>query len=461
VVKPHALAESLKIRIITKGAPLNLLVCRNFQRKIFRAMAHHPIFKIDGEVTVEILERRLRQIPEGKKVLSGDFDAATDSLRTWVLDTLLDEACRILAISDTEKAILSAGLAHSLIEKTDGSQVMQTKGQLMGHVLSFVFLCFAVATVIRCSCEIDQGRDLTLDETPGLVNGDDNLAVLGDSGQDAWKQISAFMGFKESLGKTYFSDLFLNMNSRNFIVLDKYPLTLKQTPFVHLGLLQGKKRSGNVGANDEDDPRSTIGARARKLIELCPENLREELMHTFVANHRQYTDQFPHIPFHIPEWLGGFGLPIGPWGEPTEIDLKIARKLLLNWRTVRPKRLATGVEWQLWELATNSLPIPKYTTEEGWWTEEYQMAAGRAVINLLFDSNYSIEDLHQNKQKENTVYRALRSNDALWHPANGMARKPLERERLEFHTLIPNFRIEKVHFGTSTDQDRVVLLDLD
>lgn len=457
VVLPHALPESLKIRIITKGAPLNQLVCRNFQRKIFRALQRNSIFKIDGEVTEEILNRRLRSLPSGKKLFSGDFDSATDKLKTWVLDTLLNEACNILEISDTERKILSDGLAHSLIETTDGQQIMQTKGQLMGHVLSFVFLCLAVATVLRWSCEIDQQRQLSLEETPGVVNGDDNVAIFGPDGYDAWKAISGFMGLEESVGKTYFDDIFMNMNSRNYLVEQREPIRLKLTPFVHLGLLLGKKRSGGAGANDQDDPRSTIGSRARKLIELAPEHLREELMDQFVKNHRAMTDQFPTIPFYIPEWLGGFGLPSGPWGEPTVLDLKIARRILLNWRKTRPKTLATGVEWHLWELATESLPVPKYTTEEGWWTEEYQTAAGRAVINLLFDSRYSIEDLHQNKQKGNTVYKALRHNASIWSPSAGCAREPLEASRLQFEPLIPNFRVEKVRNGTLTS----LVFDLD
>jgi hypothetical protein len=461
VATPHALPESLKIRIITKGNPFNLFACKNLQRHLFKILNRHPLFQIGGDVTVEILSKRLgKTLAEGEGYLSGDFRSATDLLRTWVLDTLLEELSEIWNFSAAERKIFSEGLAHSIIEHPEtGEKRAQTRGQLMGHVLSFPFLCIAVATVLRWTEETVQRRTRSLEQVRGIVNGDDNILKTTPYGLRVWREISSFFGLEESVGKTYFSNKFLNINSRNYLVSPKPRqglivqddevrsedlVWIRKVPFVNLGLMYGLKRSGgSMGVEDLDDSRTSIGARARELLKWTPDGLQVPAMKTFLRSHKEVLSAFPTIPWFVPEWLGGFGIPPGPWGEASVLDLKIARRILLNWKKTRPILLGREqATWKLWELATEKLPQPKFTTEKGWWTEEYDNIAGLSVVNLLFDSTKSITDLKR-MTKKSKVTVALRHNEKLWSPSTGVASEPLERERLTFEPLYPNYRYQQ------------------
>jgi hypothetical protein len=479
IATPHPLPESLKIRIITKGNPYNLFACKNLQRHMFKILNRHPLFQIGGEVTVEILEQRLgKTLAANEGFLSGDFKSATDLLKTWVLDTMLNELGKLWNFSPSEMEVFSAGLAHSMIEHPEtGETKMQTRGQLMGHVLSFLFLCAVVATVLRWTEETVQRRQIPLDKVRGIVNGDDNVLKTTNQGLKIWREISAFFGLVESVGKTYYSREFLNINSRNYEirptggelpifkeneVVYQPEVRISAVRFVNLGLMYGLKRSGNrVDVEDLDDSRTSIGTRARELLKSTPEELQDAAMRTFLNSHKPLLSEFPTIPWFVPEWLGGFGIPPGPWGEASTLDLKIARRILLNWKKTRPILLGRqNVTWKLWDLATERLPPPMYTNQRGWWTEEYDNIAGKAVINLLFDSEKSIDDLKRTTGRSKVTV-ALRHNGKLWSPATGVASEPLERERLDFSPLYPNYRFQqgRQHGEVTTRPHDADLLD--
>jgi hypothetical protein len=284
------------------------------------------------------------------------------------------------------------------------------------------------------------------------------------------------MGLFESLGKTFLSRRFVNMNSTNFLIdvsqEEKRPratVKIRKVPFINMGLMYGLKRSGGkVGVTDMDDSRDTIGSRARDLHDSCPSFAREAVMRRFLQGVKE---QFPYenIPWFIPDWLGGLGIPSGSWGEPSELDLKIAKRILWNWgKKVNGMSAYANTpillgrqeaKWKTWQLATEALPEPVYTKEKGWKTEEYAAIVGRQIINLLFDSRRSLPDLFEELTKKSGAIKAIRHNQRLWSPKLGVA--GLEAEGIEFQPLYPNYRESAKREGVPAPVNIPVHVELD
>jgi len=324
----------------------------------------------------------------------------------------------------------------------------------MGSIVSFPVLCLANAAICRWSCELADRRIYTLRDARLMVNGDDCTMRAHKSVYRFWQRISTFIGLKESVGKTYVSRKFLDINSTNFQRTDEpkdiqyqrkdntvvtRKTHLSQTRYVNVGLVKGLKRSqGRIGLNDQGDERNNMSARARELLRLSPPGLSENVMKTFINYHRDVLDK-TRLPWFIPEWLGGVGLPIGKWGEPSDLDLRIARRIILNWKTQRPIPLShKDVTWKTWLMAQERLPEPLYTTTKGPHTEAYTRAVALKCVDLLFDSKVELNDLFSGIQEGTRVHKAISHNAKLWKVEGGLP-QPLNLTDLEFSALYPNW----------------------
>jgi hypothetical protein len=212
---------------------------------------------------------------------------------------------------------------------------------------------------------------------------------------------------------------------------------LVQTEFVNMGLLSGLKRSqGGIGLNDQDDPRNNIGCRARELLRSAPLHLHQEVMKTFIRRHKDILDKC-RLPWYIPEWLGGMGLPSGSWGEPSELDMRLAHLILINWKATRPISLAhEQVTWQTWKLAERRMPETQYLPAKSDYSDLYNDIMGRQCVNLLFDANLDLDDLKA-AVMEGTTNRALKRNAKLWSPVGKNLPTPLKVHELQFQAQYP------------------------
>jgi len=460
LVEPVALAEALKIRMITKGPPLLMTILKNYWKAVFTRLKKHKTFQLIGKPVSEkiMLDGLGRNLGEAESYLSGDYAEATDNLFSWVSETIADQIKEELGLEKLEHALFQRALTEHIYE-VDLKKLRQLIGQLMGSIVSFPVLCIANAAMCRWAIELSYLRKFLLKDAPLLINGDD-CAMKGRTTTIKlhWGRLTTFIGLKESIGKTYLSREFVDINSTSFqrmkesFTIDdtnrtgatiKRETFLKQVKYVNIGLLYGLKRSGGkVGLNDQTDVHNNMAARARELLRLAPESLHEELMRMFIKHHKPLLDRM-RLPWYIPEWLGGVGLPIGPWSKGiSELDLRIAHRILLNWKKERPIPLShQETPWKSWLLATSLLPEPYYVLEKDQSTAFYTETVATKCIDFLFDSNINIEKIHNVIQGEVEGAKAIKRNAKLWLPRAEALPAPLTIEEIMFQSRYPTWDI--------------------
>ena len=439
-VEPVSLPEALKVRVISKGPPLLYTALKPVQRFTWRVLADHPAFLIGGSVNEWVIQNRLgKRLQDGEGYLSGDYAAATDELCSWVSNEIVAAISRVCEFSVQMESLFTRSLTGH--EFVDGR--VQCNGQLMGSITSFPVLCIANAMLCRYSFELGTGRKVTLMEWPGLVNGDDIAMRCDGVVRDLWSKITGFAGLRESVGKTYFSREFVEMNSRVYMRLAEpidgfdpsavnnvhRPQWFRAVGFVNLGLLKGVKRSGlSVGKSSlyGDD---SIGARARDLYSSAPPGLRDRCMEAFVSSNKKLLDTIK-LPWFAPEWLGGVGLPDyfdsqGNYHGLSVQDLCIAQRILRNWSKERPIRETNG-EWQIRRLVEKFAGIQKTVIEDVGEeaearTQKSDEFFGECCVSLLMKSTIQLKHLREklsDRGNSRGFSRAYNHNLRLWRRNN-------------------------------------------
>jgi hypothetical protein len=427
IAVPVGLPEALKTRVITKMPPAQQTVVRCIWKKMHSVMRTQNTFKVIGEpINESIVNSSLGSLAKGQIFLSGDYAAATDNLKGWVSETIADEVSLLFKLHPEERRLFKQSLTKHIIETEDPEtfQVLnrdkkrflhfkQRTGQLMGSVTSFPILCIANAAMTRWAYELDNMRRCYLSNCPLMINGDDIALKTTLRGYKYWQTLTSSIGLEESLGKTFTSNKFVQMNSMNYlydeegthpviqkdlsIVSEKYQY--REVKYINIGLVTGQKRSGIIGLNDQGDPRSTIGARYREMLRLSAREMHNEAHKSFILFNQQLLTQY-NIPWHMPEWIGGLGLT--GHKDPTEKDRRIAQRILFNWKSKRPINIGRSeIAWQTWLEASKSLPEPNYTeNKEDPGVQERNRQMGDACVNLLFDSDYKLSDIFKGPEIE-------------------------------------------------------------
>jgi len=219
-----ALPEPDKVRVITKGPPLLYTLLKPMQKKISRILANFKIFKFTKEmVSSRGIQSVLGLLRSGRndrmeKFLSVDYADATNELHSWVTDQLCDSIGSIWGLMPLEIELMKKALIHHQIaieshERESLGAILaqseQERAQLMGSVLSFVFLCITNGAVMRWTKEVTDHRPYKLDDLPVVINGDDAVIRLAHFGKKHWEDIANFCGLEPSVGKVYFSTEFL------------------------------------------------------------------------------------------------------------------------------------------------------------------------------------------------------------------------------------------------------------
>jgi hypothetical protein len=449
-----ALSEALKVRVITKMAPLTQTLMKPVWKRIHTALRHHKTFRLVGtpQNEREVLDCLGAQLKEDEIFLSGDYEAATDNMTSWATKAAWQVICDELKLDEIEALQGENLLIHNIIQgKT------QTQGQLMGSILSFPLLCIINAAMTRWALERSMNKIILLRDSPIGVNGDDVMArgrktkFLQRDFYTQWQSVTKIVGLKESIGKTYVSKDFVDINSTTYTYTPLQPHDIKyqqerkgeikevtrkcpfnEVRYVNLGLMKGYKRSTAGGGGEQLDS-SDIGTKCRTLIERCPPELQEEVMSEFIQCNKKQLTRYA-LPWYIPEWLGGLGLPTGTWGQPSDLDMRVATRILMNWKKERPvPSNTTATTWKSRELALRRLPEPFYmvSKEPNNYTELFDRVVGKKTVDLLFDSGVSLELLFQ---PDNPARDIFRHNEKLWLPARGLGPK-LDSNRLVFRTL--------------------------
>jgi len=467
-VKAVPLAESLKVRVITKGEPLSSKVLHPLQKFIWGKLHRHPTFKLIGTpVTALLLQGRLgAKLGDDEYYLSGDYSAATDNLAPWASNCIARRIARNCQLTPEETALFLRSLTENEFILPDGTRRRQQWGQLMGSIVSFPVLCIANAALCRWSIEVDQGKKVLLSQSTLLINGDDVVFRSTVRGHKLWEQITDFVGLSSSLGKTFLSRQFAQINSVNFqrlavptMVLGdrgkQRSLWFKETPYVNLGLLFGLKRSGEkLGVDAIADSDVTLGERCRALIAAAPFDLRERVMRVFLKHHAKVLGEC-HVPWFVPEAYGGVGLPIvarlsdfadyepgdklvPTWG-PSTLDLKVAHRLLENPRhkvSGKPlypvSKVPGNAPSDVHKLVLSRLPVPlSYGSPSKREERLWQAIYGKLCFDVF------LTDLRLTSQKDSKRGLAvLRRNESSWQRAlrAGNLPPPLSLQTLHDNT---------------------------
>jgi len=427
-VTPVGLQEPLKVRVITKGPAMTYHVLRPIQKFMHTHMKRQKVFSLIGTPDDEwIIQDTLgAELKDNESYLSGDYEAATDNFRGFVSKTLANEFSKVVGLTTHEQTLLLRSLSGHTFEEGP-----QQTGQLMGSITSFPFLCLANFALTRYALELSTGKKIPAKIAPILVNGDDVVAKGPEQTfQQVWERVTAVGGLTASIGKTFQSKVFLNINSRTYLRTPRLERVQKtatrtvsresrflKTGFVNFGLLTGQSRSIEAGRKCEVgilDPDLNPASRGKKLLEETPAAQLDDTIKLFLKRNRASMEA-TKLPWFIPEWLGGLGLP-SEFGSPSHLDLQIAKRIILNIKKRRPMALyGAKTPWKVRELARNTLSMdtPLYASKTSEPVEALETYTNLASINLLFDSNISLERLYQ-EVKDNNYLRALHVNRRLW-----------------------------------------------
>jgi hypothetical protein len=453
--KVVALAEALKVRIITSMPPYQQMTLNGISRCVQNALKKNPCFVLTHTPVTElnVLDRMGFNLKDDQIYLSADYKSATDNLHSWATDFATSRVSHHLRLGDFESALYKSSLTGNLIPVGEGAEEEykeQKRAQLMGSRGSFGILCILNATVCRWALELATNRIWTLRDAPIMINGDDACIRGPKSLYSFWSKIAAFIGLEESVGKTYVSNKFLEINSACFRRTEPFNILqpkeggyiirksqLRQVHYVNMGLVAGLKRSTSV--TQSETPVMRLGTLARELIRIAPEKLHDRVMREFMNRHRKRLEGV-HLPWFIPQWLGGIGLPIGSWGQPSNLDLRIARRILINWAKARPEQEIPSTPWKVWKKASERLPPPVYTTEKDQGTEYYTRAIEKECLSLILDSRVDLSDLFE---EQDTVPRdIINHNQKLWQVTSDIP-PPLGIGQLEYIQMHPNWRTRR------------------
>jgi hypothetical protein len=223
IVKAQALAEPLKVRMITVGE-CDTKVLQPLQMALFQYLTTKPQFCLtNGVKTLENFEdetlpwiyrieeviQRIRErshLTENPLWLSGDYTAATDNFPMWATEALIEGILESIDHEPTKRWVRWEVSSHEM-RYPKGVQGVQTSGQLMGSLLSFPLLCFLNDFVMQES---------GFDPLSYLVNGDDVVACDEIALIENWKKLAPRVGLSLSIGKNFIDPEFCTVNSQLF-----------------------------------------------------------------------------------------------------------------------------------------------------------------------------------------------------------------------------------------------------
>nr|UQB76043.1 RNA-dependent RNA polymerase [Flumine narna-like virus 29] len=424
------LAEPFKIRVISKGPVFRQTFLSKVQSFMHGVMRRHPCFRLIGETLTPLYltERLGYTLGVGEGFVSGDYRDATNQICSWASNVACDRICENLGMSNMVTVLFQSSLTgHTIIH--NGVSRKQMNGQLMGSVTSFPILCLINAAICRKAIEAGRGSTVSLNDAPLGINGDDCVFRTTPFGMQVWRCLGDAIGLDESVGKTYYSDEFCEMNSRAFLFRkggdrESGPC-FKQVPLVNLGLLFNRGRSGK-GDKVGSERSGSIGQKCRDLVGSAPEMCRDWLMKNFIRRNYVTLSAMKGLPWYVPEQWGGVGLPL--WNEggiphgPTELDMQIFLRVEANYGHREPRAIVEPSLWLLRKVASDTFPISR--VEEKSVTPE-ELSLSDEFLGYVYGfvaATYDVGRLYRNLKGDELMKRsrwAIRHNQRLWSPSKG------------------------------------------
>lgn len=356
-----ALKEPFKVRIITRSDSLVNYYGIPLQKKLMKLLRKNPVFELMGKpLDLKIIQKCYTNVPIHHFLVSGDYSAATDNIFMNVSEAALKAVLSQMDISLASKQVLLKTMVgqtldykstlsgfekdptypkSQLIEEhgklkcsapilydENGSRnhiFKQTRGQLMGSILSFQILCminyamFCMAVAEYLGIDEEDVTSQMCDEQFGLrINGDD-ISFHGPQEFIAiWTRTFPLSGLTESIGKNFVSPNKITINSKMFsgTRLDNNTIQWKEHVYVNLGLLL----CSSPYVVEKDAKRSYELLKSLEAIQKDYLRMPEGRMDRGIKNKDLYNDfifwnidilqETKSVNWFLPKWAGGLGL---------------------------------------------------------------------------------------------------------------------------------------------------------
>jgi hypothetical protein len=436
VIKPIGLKEALKVRGITTPAALETWLTRPLQQFLFKQLKQHAVFGVTATpLRAEHLQQAFQVLFPGEKIVSGDYDNATNMMIGSYTRVCIRRICSRLGLSEDysricERALCDCEFDFTYFNNADVKRefkATQIEAQPMGKVLSFSILCIVNFAVCRKACELDCASIITINKFRGLINGDDCCFPIKNF--DHWVGCSAMVGLNNSIGKTFWADSFVEMNSRTFLLDGKRDsinlvtdIHFTEIPFLNFGLMKGMVRSDGGGYSNTDVKK--ISSEYRELAEAVSRMgwCHRELTRGFEFAFDDLTNLFKHyhnrfllspylegIPYHIPTWLGGLGLGVGhqPQWLISDVQRKCAGWIYQNFNKLKPANVALSKTCLLDDIVEREFdrllkendvqdidPFQRLETEDGIFSVDIQQE-NQLVYGQVIESTWRTKELNQ------------------------------------------------------------------
>lgn len=344
------IAEDCKFRIITAGNALvnaSLATLHGHLQKCWAATPYYtgpgweqrvlewaPVFSIKGELFIWH---------------SVDYKSATDNLNRWSTHAASEAVLEFLSeylpedfktflggatiVYPKDKSIekyfkWTKNAAGQNVPPLLKESILQTNGQLMGHVLSFPLLCMINLATLQLANKRAVAEGLMSQEDSDkvmsrvLINGDDLLFAAPAWFVAYWEKVATSLGLTTTVGKSFSSPTFAMVNNVFYSMVSD-PLQWKTgkrnqiVGYLNQAIIYGKNRGVQLEELSPDDleatspPSNYLGRTFREMAERLPVGLASEYLDGFLRA-SPWPDRFgsrivvPHP--RIAASAGGLGL---------------------------------------------------------------------------------------------------------------------------------------------------------
>lgn len=208
---------------------------------------------VRGEVRAEDFLAVSGDRREGEWFVSGDYSSATDRIYSSAVEAMVQVLLECPDLLSEEREVLGRSFRDLKYRVgVDGNSPLKGihRGQMMGNLVSFPFLCLLNKIAFDLTVDICTGVPGT--SRVGRFNGDDCLFSGDHRLYETWQSVTSAFGFVVNVSKTGFSPRFGELNSRCFDygrgrLLPKIslsflrPVERNQTGDILPGILEGIK----------------------------------------------------------------------------------------------------------------------------------------------------------------------------------------------------------------------------
>ncbi len=408
----QAVLEPMKVRVISKGEALPYYLMRPIQHCLHSEMRQMAPFRLIGR---PLCPTDLVDLKERAKAdwewFSIDYSAATDGLSYRYSGRIL----RYLTadLDDWDREVAERVLGFHRLHYPEGKQTVyrgdQSRGQLMGSILSFPILCLANLGVYLLTMRDYQYTWTTEEKLRHvLVNGDDMVYAAPLCLWERHVAHGKSVGLNMSVGKAYHHREYVNVNSTSLhYSLRDCQATPWQIDYLNSGLFYGQHKVlsksegvekeviwGDTAAHLGQDPLKGVVANLDVVIRGSLPGRQCNLLAEYLSAHRDdirddcRTEDGQSRNLFLPESSGGMGCfaPPGWRWSVTQRQRQHARHL----------RECSGGKMQLsaWPLRGVALEEHEALLSVPWVKPETTQRRGKAEVGDLFLGHGSAQRMH-------------------------------------------------------------------